>query len=114
MIHGNDNLDPSRFGPAQSSNGPGGGFSMNRVLSEVAIKAGQDTKAAATQATVNAIKKLANQKTPGSATIPNVAPASAASGSLTAKFKALPAWMRWTALGLGVIVAVKLVSPGRD
>lgn len=105
MIYGNFDV-----GPAHASGGRTG-FNPGRILQEVAIKAKADTKAAASEATVNAIKKLSNQKTPGAATIPNVTPSSS---DMLGKFKALPDWVKWTAYAFGAIAVVKMVSPGRD
>ena len=109
MIYGN--IDPAIIGPNKPINGPGGGFS--RVFKEVAIKAGQDTKAAAEQATVNAIKKLAQVKTPGNAVMPDVS-VSAPSSSLSAKWSALPTWVKWTAFAVGALAVMKAAAPSGD
>lgn len=104
------NVNPD-LGPAQPSNGSNGSF-FNRVLQPVMVKAGSDAKAAAEQATVDAIKKLAQK--PG-AKIPDVtvAPPAAPVG-LMDKFNALPAWQKYLSYAAAGIVVLKLVSPGRD
>lgn len=104
---GNDNTDS---GPPRSVYGPGS--LLNRVLAPVAIKAGADARAAATDATINAIKKLAQKP---EAKIPDVtvAPASSSVG-LMDKFNALPAWQKYLSYAAAGIVVLKLVSPGRD
>ncbi len=111
MIYGS--IDP---GPNRPINGPGGGFAPSRILQEVAIKAKADTAKAAQEATVNAIKKLANQSTPGGAKLPVVtaSASSASSVGIVDKFKALPSWVKWTAYAFGAIAVVKIASPGRD
>lgn len=107
-----DTIDPASIGPARPSNGASGGFSVSRVLKDVSIRAGTDAKSAAERATMNAIKKLGSQKTPGSAQLPDVAPA--APLSLSGKFKALPSWARWAIIGVGAFAVIKIVSPGGD
>lgn len=104
---GNVNMD---LGPNQSVNGPNGSF-FNRVLAPVAIKAGADARAAATDATINAIKKLGKKP---DAKVPDVTVASTAPVGLMAKFNALPAWQRYLSYAAAGIVVLKIVSPGRD
>lgn len=99
MIYGTLNLD---VGPNQSVNGPNGSF-FNRVLKPVAIKAGADAKAAASQATVNAIKKLAQKPT---ATMPDVTPVSASPDA-----PATP-WLKYALYGVAGLVVLKLISGG--
>ncbi len=108
MIYGSLDLN---LGPNQSVNGPNGSF-YNRVLAPVAIKAGEDAKAAATQATVNAIKKLAQKPT---ATMPDVTVAAPpAPVGLMAKWSALPSWMKWTAYAVGALAVMKAAAPSGD
>jgi hypothetical protein len=85
---------------------------FNTVLSPVAIKAGADAKAAATEATVNAIKKLAQKPT---ATMPDVTVAAPpAPAGLLDKWKALPTWMRYTAYAIGALAVMKAAAPSGD
>ncbi len=95
MIYGTLDL-----GPSQPSNGSNGSF-FNRVLRPVAIKAGADAQEAAKQATVNAIKKLAQKPT---ATMPDVTVAAPAA-------PATP-WLKYGLYAVGGLVALKLVFGG--
>lgn len=107
MIYGT--IDP---GPNKASGGRTG-FNPGRVLQEVAIKAKADAGTAAKEATVAAIKKLANQSTPGGAKLPNVS-ASASSPGLAAKWSALPTWIRWTAYAVAGLAVMKAAAPSGD
>ncbi len=100
------------LGPSQSVNGPNGSF-FNRILSPIAIKAGADAKSAAEVATANAIKKLANQKTPGSATLPAVTGTPSATG-IAATWRNLPTWVKLTAYAVGALALMKAAAPSGD
>lgn len=81
----------------------------------IAIKAVDDTKAAAAQATVDAIKKLAQKP---SATMPDVTvtpqPTPPAPAGLVDKWNALPTWMRYTAYAIGALALMKAAAPSGD
>jgi hypothetical protein len=85
---------------------------MNLMLKEVAIKAGADAKSAATEATVNAIKKLAQKPT---ATMPDVTVAAPpAPAGLLDKWSALPAWIRYSAYAIAALAVMKAAAPSGD
>ncbi len=96
-----ENINPALIGPAKPSAGSSGGISAGRIFKEVAIKAGEDARAAAATATVKAIQKLAKKPV---AKMPDVTPGAPAQGETP--------WMKYALYGVGGLLLIKIVFGG--